>query len=304
MSDNYAASILCYGATGTRKTTNVGSFAKYIWEQTGAPVRLVSADGGGWEPIEPYIRAGIVDPYRLVDTPLLLENVRLLMKGCWPDKDGKLVKNSDKVGAYAIEGLTSIALLMLRHLVNRGQKIGQDIVGQFREGAETFGNAAMTHYGFVQSQTLDIIGAGGFSSIPVLSNRILYTAHEAKGQDDIAKTTVYGPASVGKAITDKIPLFVGDLLHFETTVLDTKKNESTVRAYFRNHADSDLQSVQWPAKVRMPFDVVADFQARWPQGFIDLGSETLYDYLKFMDEVRLKSANSVQAWKEQLNAKV
>lgn len=300
MSDNYAASILCYGATGTRKTTNIGSAAKYIYEQTRAPIRYISADGGGWETIEPYIAAGIILPYRLSDNPTLLEQIRLFMRGHWPNEKGEFSKqpNLDNVGAYAIEGLTSISMLMLRHLVGKGQKVAQDVVGQFREGNEVFGAAAMAHYGFVQQFTLDMIGA--FSTLPTLSKRVLFTAHEGKGQDEQTRQTVYGPAAVGKAITDKIPFFVSDLLHFETSVIDAKANKTTVRAYLRNHPDADLQSILWPAKARMPFDVVDEFQKKWPDGYIDLDKESLYDYLKFMDDVRAKSANSIAQWKEQL----
>lgn len=300
MSDNYAASILAYGGTGTLKTTNVGAFARYVWETTRAPTRLVFADNGGWEPIQPYIDAGIILPYRLRDNPTLLEQIRLLMKGHWPDKDGNFGKepNLDNVGANAAEGLTSISMLILRHLVGKGQKISEDIVGTFREGNEVFGAAGRSHYGFVQQFILDFIGA--FSTLPTLSKRVMFTAHEGKGQDSQTRQTVYGPAAVGQAVTDKIPFFVGDLLHFETTVLDAKKNQTTVRAYFKPHADADLQSIIWPAKARLPFDLVADFQEKWPEGCLDLSKETLYDYLKFMDSVRLKSANSILEWKNSL----
>jgi hypothetical protein len=300
MSDNYAASLLAYGSTGTLKTTSVGHFAKFIWETTGAPTRLVFADNGGWEPIQPHIDAGIILPYRLRDNATLLEQIRLLMKGHWPDSAGNFGKepNLDNVGANAAEGLTSISMLVLRHLVSKGQKISEEIVGQFREGGEIFGAAGRSHYGFVQQFILDFIGA--FSTLPTLSKRVMFTAHEGKGQDSQTRQTVYGPAAVGQAITDKIPFFVSDLLHFETTIIDAKTNKSTVRAYVRPHADADLQSIIWPAKARLPFDLVADFQAKWPDGYIDLSKETLYDYLKFMDSVRLKSANSIMQWKEQL----
>ncbi|HTG95771.1 MAG TPA: hypothetical protein VL866_24435 [Pyrinomonadaceae bacterium] len=303
MSDNYAASILCYGSSGTLKTTNVGQFAKYVFEITGAPVRLISADPGGWETIEPFIKAGIIHPYRLTDSKTLLENIRLLMKGHWPTPDGTLGKdpNLDNVGAYAVEGITSISFLILRHLVSKGQKISEDIVGQFREGAEVFGAAGRSHYGFVQQFALDMLGVGGFGSLPTLSKRVMFTAHEGKGQDQQTRQTVYGPAAVGQAITGAIPFYVSDLLHFETAIIDAKSNKTTVRAYLRPHADSELQSIVWPAKPRMPFDQISAIQEKWPEGYIDLSKESLYDYLKFMDSVREKSANSILAWKDSLS---
>jgi len=297
MSENYAASLLAYGSTGTRKTSNCGAFAKYVFELTHAPIRYITADGGGWEPIQPYIDAGIILPIRLSDSQTLLERIRLLMKGHWPQEDGTLGKqpNLDNVGAYVIEGLTSISMLVLRHLVMKGQKISEDIVGTFREGNETFGAAGRSHYGFTQQFIFDLIGA--FSTLPTLSKRVMFTAHEGKGQDAQTRQTVYGPAAVGQAATDKIPFYVSDLLHFETTITDAKANKSTVRAYMTAHADADLQSILWPAKVRLPFDLVEEFQKKWPNGYIDLSTETLYDYLKFMDDVRQKSANSILEWK-------
>lgn len=302
MTDNYAASTLIYGATGTRKTTNVGHYSKYIYEQTRAPVRLLFADNGGWEAIEPYIQAGIIIPYRLSDGPTLLEQIRLLQRGHWQgEKPGTFSKEPllDNVGGYAAEGLTSISMLVLRHLIAKGQKISEEIVGQFREGSEIFGAAGRSHYGFVQQFILDFIGA--LSTLPTLSKRVLFTAHEGKGQDTQTRQTVYGPAAVGQAITDKIPFYVSDLLHFETTITDPKTNKSTVRAYLKAHADADLQSILWPAKARMPFDFVEQFNQKYPNGYFDLGEETLYDYLKFMDTARSQSTDSVQAWKESLS---
>jgi hypothetical protein len=300
MSDNYAASILCYGSTGTRKTSNCGAFARYVFELTRQPVRYITADGGGWEPIQPYIDAGVIIPLRLSDNKTLLEQIRLLMKGHWMQADGTLgsAPDLDNVGAYAIEGITSISMLVLRHLIFKGQKISEEIVGQFREGNEIFGAAGRSHYGFVQQFILDLIGA--FSTLPTSSKRVMFTAHEGKGQDQQTRQTVYGPAAVGQAATDKIPFYVSDLLHFETTIIDAKANKTTVRAYMTPHADADLQSILWPAKVRLPFDLVEDFQKKWPNGYLDLNSETLYDYLTFMDSVRKKSANSILEWKESL----
>lgn len=39
--------LVCYGPTGSRKTSQIGEFAKYIYEKTGKVTRLVSTDGGG-----------------------------------------------------------------------------------------------------------------------------------------------------------------------------------------------------------------------------------------------------------------
>src|SRR6266566_2598144 len=64
--------MVLYGPTGSRKTSQIGEFAKYIYEKTGKITRLVSTDGGGWAPIQDLINAGVIDAWRLVDEPKLL----------------------------------------------------------------------------------------------------------------------------------------------------------------------------------------------------------------------------------------
>ncbi len=54
---------LIYGESGTFKTTAIGFFAEYIWRKYGKRTRLVSADGGGWFPVQKYVDAGIIEPY-------------------------------------------------------------------------------------------------------------------------------------------------------------------------------------------------------------------------------------------------
>src|SRR5712664_596051 len=53
---------LLYGESGVGKTENLGLAALYVWEKYGKISRLVSADGGGWKPLQPYIDLGIIVP--------------------------------------------------------------------------------------------------------------------------------------------------------------------------------------------------------------------------------------------------
>ena len=50
--------LVLYGPTGTRKTVSIGDFAKYIYEKTGKKTRLLTADGGGWGPIQDVVKCG------------------------------------------------------------------------------------------------------------------------------------------------------------------------------------------------------------------------------------------------------
>ena len=53
---------LIYGESGTFKTTQIGTLARYIYRRTGKPIRLISADLGGWGPIQQEIDAGLIIP--------------------------------------------------------------------------------------------------------------------------------------------------------------------------------------------------------------------------------------------------
>jgi hypothetical protein len=218
-----AKSICLYGASGLRKTTNIGRFARYIHEVTGKRTRLVTAEGGNLEPVAGEIDDGILEVAYVSENKDLLTILRALSRGRWPVESGGKLKfgapDLEGVGGYAVEGITTISLLMLRHLANDARKINEEVVGQFSEGADLgldpketkFSAPARSHYGFVQNVILDIIQ--DFNSLAV--GRVLFTAHEGKGQDDFSKQLVYGPAAVGKAATTSIPAYVGDLLHVD-----------------------------------------------------------------------------------------
>lgn len=286
-----AKSLCLYGSTGTRKTTSIGRFARYIHETTGKLTRLVTAEGGNLEPVMGEIEDGILQVAYLSEHKDLLGILRALSRGRWPEeREGKLrITNSDisNVGAYGVEGITTISTLMLRHLANEGRKINEEVVGQFSEGAEVgldpkeakFSAPARSHYGFVQNQILDIIQ--DFCAIPV--GRVLFTAHEGKGQDDFSKQLLYGPGAVGKAATSAIPSYVGDLFHLDYE--EQAGKEARVYAYFKPHPDPQSR-VMWPAKVRFRPDAIPELDKRFPGGKFELNlGQGIDDYLRFQDSL-------------------
>jgi hypothetical protein len=293
MIEQRAKTICIYGATGTRKTTNIGRFARYIHETTGKRTRLVTAEAGNLEPVSGEIDDGILEVTALSEHAALLSIIRAISKGRWPvETNGKIKlvpSDMEGVGAYAVEGITTISLLLLRHLANTGRKINEDVVGQFSEtDAELgltgddfkFAAPARSHYGFVQTGILDIIQ--GFSALPV--GRVLFTAHEGKGQDDFSKQLIYGPGAVGKAATAAIPPYVGDLFHFDTEEVPGGKLEPKVFAHFKPHPDPQTR-VLWPAKTRLRPDRVPELEKRFPGGKIELTlAQGIEAYMRFQDE--------------------
>src|SRR6266403_2598318 len=103
---------LCYGRTGSTKTTQVGHLAEYIYEKFGKRTRLVSASPGGWKSIEHLVKSvdnpeGFIDAQHLsLMTPFPLEVVTRYCQGWWPDAAGKMIRSDlSEVGAYAFEGM-------------------------------------------------------------------------------------------------------------------------------------------------------------------------------------------------------
>lgn len=318
--------MVLYGPTGSYKTSQIGEFAKYIYEKSGKITRLISCDGGGWAPVQDLINAGIIEAWRLTDEPKLLAAIMAASRGAWP----KLHKNGIRipgpivmptpstkaaalkdVGAYAVEGWASIASAMMRYVVADGRKINEDVVSKFSEDSDfgdfSFGAPSRGHYGFAQSQILDMIK--NFSGLPV--ERILYTSLEGKGEDKISKETQYGPLVAGSAITASIPQYVGDCLHFEDYSEEVgvdpanptqKLKELRVRVWFTQHPDTKT-GVMWPAKARLvPSKVQAFKNIMGKSGYFDLNKKSLKDYLFTQDEMLSSSSDAAREWKASIDA--
>lgn len=221
---------LIYGESGTFKTTQIKGFARYIYRKTGKPIRLVSADLGGYAPCQPEVDAGLIIPWRVNTISGLLPTVRKLSKGFWPTvvrKDNRDVLDLhaptsatwEQVGGYAFESLTSVGDAVMNELVSTGRKVAEEVVSEWsekitvdgKEEVEKFGASARAHYNFVQQYIYNIINA--FSSLPV--EYVLFTALEAKAEEQ-DRTTIYGPAIAGKAATPKVPSWVGDCIHHDS----------------------------------------------------------------------------------------
>lgn len=283
---------LIYGPTKSGKTTEIGAMAKYIYERYRKTTRLISADGGGWGPIQDYVDAGMIDALNISHSETPLPLLQRLARGDWHYK-GDWVKRDDKnsgfdqVGMYAIEGFASIANMILMDPVNKGRKIAEDVVGKYTELDEdtkeefTFGNASRAHYGFAQQRLLQFIKV--FQGLLREGlELVLFTSLESSGEDDLSGRTILGPASIGKAMTGVIPSRVGDLIHLDTatiTLQSTIDKSKTIqkderRAYFRNHVDPEVKRA-WPASFRFGPEATELIKqnAEMTKGYIRLDDE-------------------------------
>lgn len=311
MADARPATTLLYGDTGSTKTTQIGMIARWEYERTGRITRLISADAG-WEPLEPLIAEGIIEPWGIQYVTDPFGVLTKLADGYWPQiqPGGKLKmfppteETWKRVGMYAVEGLSTIGNICLMNHVHTARKVGEGTVGQFSQQVETdkgtevmqFGKAAMSHFGHVQDFVLlELVPR--FAYLPVA--HIIWTAHETRGDDkemgDMGKGKALGPATVGKATAKKTGMKFGDTFHLVKVVTAQREKgrlvmgpdgrslqEVSYRAFYEDHPDEDLVNMNWPAKVSTPVDQIRALHSRFPGGYVPLEIETgITTYLDF-----------------------
>src|ERR1017187_9713177 len=337
---------LFYGASGTLKPSNTGRAALWAYKKFNKPTRLISADGGGWQPIESLVEAGIVVPWMLSDRDNLIECIDKACKGYWPadaenphstllspfsigyrgkcSKCGEELTSSKPMQSYpcpkcktvvvmsmhratnpdndlskfamvAYEGLTSFGDAMMSHLQATKASLSQDPSYIWKDGDTEYAGGNMTYFGFVQQRLCEFVAST--NSQPV--EKVIWTALESKGEDEVTKSPIMGPAIVGKKSTGKAGAWFGNMLHFDTSMTggtaeaDPKiKSESAMvpittefRMYLRPHAEA-LSRIMFPAKSRAPFQFAAELPA-WMEP--DVGK--LYDKI---DELQQRAVTQVK----------
>jgi len=311
-----------YGASKTYKTYNLGLLAKYIYEKTGKPSLLITADGGGYKPIQQFVDAEIIMPLVITNDPSRLALIRRVVEGYWPDEiDSEGIRRGKKmtkvnpglVGGYLFEGITSIAESI--HSLFRGRKTGMqpafsekvesdlvDSTGQIMSNI-TIGGLSMDSYGLCQAEMKYLLN---FSwTLP--ADFIWWSGHEASAEDDITKKVVRGVALVGQAATPRIGKDIGYMVHsyrMETGIdPKTKEKSFETRYYFQAHPDNLLQNVFWEASSRLPGDMIPELLKKYPGGFfVPSYDKGLDEYLRTEDELVVKGTDNIKVWKQKLDA--
>lgn len=298
--------LVLYGDSGLGKTTSASFFARYIYEKTGKKLRLISADGGGWRPLQSYINAGIVEPLSIVDIqrpnatpglqiPYEVYVLRKLSKGWWPEHvtkdgqwlEGKLIETPkpkllSDYGGYIFEGLTSISDLLLAKL--RGIKLSMAGAISMKIEDEAVGSNAQDHYGFIQNEMVDFLIRVKGLPFPSEYPTILITSHEATAEDDDTRLPIRGPGLAGKKGTPRVPKAVGEMFHLESfskpvlgvdgkPLMDTLTKQQVtrmgVRAYFQNHPDPLFPTITYKCKSRMESTQMERLLEKYPGGYFE-----------------------------------
>jgi len=326
-----ARSGVIYGASGTFKTTAVAHFAHWVAETTGKSTLLLSADGGGWDPCQEEVLAKMILPYHVDAQTIPLPIIRKVSQGYWPENpdepaiDQVNFRRVDwaKVGGMAIEGITSIGTMLMRHYADKNIKSGEEATSRFSqpirvEGEiinEAFGQNSKGHYGGVQNQLYSMIM--NFISLPVAY--VLFTAHEKKyAEDGELQCGINVP---GKAITPLVPTWIGDCIHAQdykvvrkvtTPTLDGKGtvDEETVRIvcryYFTKHVDPATGAV-FEAKPRVTHSKALEVERVFPGGFFVPTPEHGFDeYLRAVDKLAQDAAQSdaLKDWRRKADEKL
>jgi hypothetical protein len=155
-----------YGASGLYKTSEIGWTALYVLEKYGKRTRLVSADGGGFGPIQSLIDAGIVEVWPIRNRLHFIEAVDKACQGWWPvdPRDPRSPiepPNANpsirEVGLYAFEGLTSFGSGIMGKLKVPGVQLSQDPNYVLRDGETDYAGGSIAAFGFVQDRIYDFV---------------------------------------------------------------------------------------------------------------------------------------------------
>lgn len=313
-----AKTTVIFGESGAWKTTALYHAASYLYKKHRKKIRMITAEE--WNPpFGSLVDAGIVD---LVEfTPQICQGEPFpafvkLMRGNWPVmKDGKMMlvgpndplNDIKNVCAYFIEGLTSISDVFMTDCREKGRKMSEEVIGKFTEGGINFGQTNRSHYMLTQNTVLERFVDARI--LPV--ERVIFSAHEAKGEDTDTKEPIRGPGLAGKAATDSVARKVGSMIHFEQ--YSTEKQvpmqggeklmviENKVRAFFVSHPDTKFPSIKYKCKPRLTPELIPDLMKRFPGGYFEPTIDGGLDlYLKAEDEIEERAAEIKKKWKDEV----
>jgi energy-coupling factor transporter ATP-binding protein EcfA2 len=305
--------IILYGDSGVGKSTLAHSFARYYFIRTGLPVLLVAAEDSSKTIMQDLIDAGIIEAVFLTSSKIAPSVYERIVEGELPlpgqfdvVKTVKKVEGKDvtvesrkqkwlgkdevagRFGAVIFEGLSTIAENVLDYLRETGRFPREQSDG-FVEGGRTHMAASQTAYGFTQAEGIKLLKNSGM--LPV--QRVLWTAHEAKGKDDFDGSLIRGPKLVGSAATNVIRKHAGILLHADQV-------EGEIRTYFTNHPDQTSPKIDWKAKVTVNPFFAREMAKQHPKGYfvpkLPTGddylssNDGLIPFLKLEEEIRAKGS--------------
>lgn len=284
---------LIYGATGTTKTSQIGWAALYVNERFGKKARLVTADGGGWGPIQSLVDAGMIDVWPVRNRVHLIEAIDKACQGWWPVEPADPTSPIEPptanpsirdVGLVAFEGLTSFGSGIMGKLKIPGVQLSQDPNYVLRDGNTDYAGGSIAAFGFVQDRIYDFVMK---SHMIPLVDKVLWTALEAKGEEQGTRMPIFGPDIEGKKATAKAGQWFGNMFHMESgsqqvgvdEAAQTIKLQTQTFMYLKPHADKTT-GIIYPAKARVPFQFADKIPERvlLTMGLLDKDGKPVKNY--------------------------
>lgn len=327
--------MLMYGPMGSGKTSALAAIARSIYKETGKKTRLISGDGGGFDPVGNLIDLGIIEPAAIGGRKDILPTLQDLARGDW-FIDGELVKPNAKsksgkvndlstVGLYVVEGTKFIGQTMLNNLLGKGINFtDKNLVTDFTANQDDtnevhhYGLPVFGHYGFTQNYVTNVIFSF-LSLIQSTNSMLIFTTHEYEDEGDSKQNRkpITGPASTGKALVGSLPSMFGRVIHMTKlpvkNIVKSKTGGSEAvfgteyRAYFRPHRDQFLPT-SWEATLRFSPEerkTIVDhkeWNELWEQGYVVIGEVDTVGVMKLLNwKKEVKEATNKRLL-EELNA--
>jgi hypothetical protein len=310
-----------YGKSGIGKTANLKMLAKWFYETYKLRVRMVHSDGGGYNQFrdkDNLIGKGIVQVIDNTDREYALADIHRLAGGNWPDKNGILARDmslvdkrvlqkrfeKEEIGAYFIEGVTSLADTLLSHFSDQltTQSVGFKASYVYQEQEYALGGMDKGHYGIVQRELHKII-VKEFGQLPV--RLVVWTAKPRLGIDrDSGGEPVIGPEGAGIADTQRIPSWFENALHLEKITARMKRGEKIVEeelrvAWYQQHDIDGFGPNGTPIKIpclaksSVPSEEYPGLLNQFKGGFVQLGFQRGIDkYLEYIESLERREANA------------
>lgn len=301
-------SFLLYGVSDTYKTSNLGEAADYQFDSTGGLTRLITGDSG-YKPLEDQIKRGIVQVWNIGAAKAKLACMIRAGEGYWPSKwidqeqgiadESKLALTDwtkSNIHMICVEGLYIIGQIFMNHMVDKGIALGEPLQGT-KDGSAVYSELGLGivgssrgTYGKVQGLTFGYVS--GIRNLPV--KRVIFTTHEAKGEDDVKKKIIFGPATIGIAQSAFVSGWFENTIHIThvTTKDDKGQTFKQTRAHFQSHKDIEMPSTFWPAKLSLTPRQMKAVEKNHPKGWFPLsidddGNYTsgMYQFLQELDSV-------------------
>ena len=166
-------------------------------------------------------------------------------------------------------------------------------------GETTFHGSNQSYYGWTQDTVYDVIST--FGSLPV---RVLWTSLEGSGEEEQTRQTIIGPDIPGKKAIARVPQWVGECLHVYSPATQKGKpvdGKMEIQIWFQRH--SDAIGIPYPAKPRVPPEMMPALLEKWDKGWLPSGFEQGIDvFLKFEDELQARAGRGLEAWKKKVRS--